>query len=161
MVHAGIKDFSLGGQHVTDLGARVNGSESSWEESSLPAGVRGHIFWGGRIDTQLLESLGVCGQSTNRLYLFFLENLRKTQIWARFKGGWVMVRSNCLEPRTYVSELLGTRLIWLPIDYSSLLRLKTKVIIVFFKAHVTLFLRYVSCESLHQSHLPYVLYIIF
>lgn len=43
MIYAGIKDFSLGGKHVTDLGARVNGFGNSWEESSLPAGLIGHI----------------------------------------------------------------------------------------------------------------------
>lgn len=52
---AGRKDFSLEGKHATDLEATFKGSGSSWEETSLPAGVMGTFYWGDRIETQLIE----------------------------------------------------------------------------------------------------------
>lgn len=43
MVHAGRKNFSLGGKHVTDLGARFKSFKVLSEERSLPAAVMKHV----------------------------------------------------------------------------------------------------------------------
>lgn len=131
---------------ITPRGADLRALEAHAREDHS----QGCICWEGRIDIHLLEGWEVCGwlAKSEEEGLLGREDIKKNTEMGKAQAG------------TSGSEvkLSRTQDLWLRVirdkagktsypHSSSLLRLKTKGVIIFSRAHVALLLLYVSCDS--------------